>query len=338
MAWDQIRGHDAVRDRIIAAATAGRLGHAYLFAGPEGVGKRLFATELAKARLCEQPPRPMTACGRCPACLQVLAGTHPDAFTVRRDEDANELDVETMREFCHRLSMKSSRGRGKIGIVEDADDFNASSANCFLKPLEEPPPGSLLILLATSVDRQLPTILSRCQVVSFAPLPPAEVRSILASNGVTDPDRVDRLVRLSGGSPGRALALNEDIFWSFRETLLASISAPRPDPGMLAAAWSEFVESAGKQGSLQRQRMSLSLRLLTELLQTALRISYGADTDDPDAIRLRPMAESAGPDRIADWLEACVEADRRIERYLQIGLVLDALLEKLFPIPMVGRR
>lgn len=343
MAWNQIRGHDGPRTQLAAATAAGRFAHAYLFVGTDGVGKRLFALELAKTILCEASPGPLLACGRCPACVQVMAGTHPDCFSVRRDEDANELDVDTMREFCHRLSLKSARGSRKVGIVEDADDFNVNSANSFLKPLEEPPAGSLLILLATSLERQLPTILSRCQVVNFSPLVPEDVRAVLVAHGVNDPARLDRLVRLSGGSPGRGLALNDESFWSFRQMLLEALASSRPDPVGLAAAWVKFAEEAGKQGPAQRRRTVLAIGLLIELLQTALRVAFveesgfGSIPADAEVERLRPLAERVGPDTIADWLEACLEAERQIERYLQIGLVVEAMLGKLYPLPVPAR-
>ncbi|MCZ2344184.1 MAG: DNA polymerase III subunit delta' [Bacteroidales bacterium] len=343
MAWDSIRGHDGPRSQLAQAVQAGRLAHAYLFVGPEGIGKHRFATELAKTVLCEASPGPMRACDRCPACIQVQAHTHPDCFSVRRAEDKNELDVDTMREFCHRLALKSTRGSRKVGIVEEADEFNVNSANSFLKPLEEPPAGSLLILLATSLERQLPTILSRCQVVHFSPLTPEDVRAVLLAHGVQDPQRLNHLVRLSGGSPGRALALHEESFWSFRQTLLEALTAPRPDAVGLAATWIKFAEEAGKQGPAQRRRTVLAIGMLIELLQTALRVAFGNDAEAPDpmnapeAERLRPFAERLGVDSIADNLEACLEAERQIERYLQIGLVLEGLLNKLFPLPVPQR-
>src|SRR5205807_1760656 len=114
----------------------------------------------------------------CPACTQVEAGTHPDVFYLRTPEGKHELPVAEMREFCSRMALKPMRGSRKIGMVEDADDFNEESANSFLKTLEEPPPGSLLILLATSVDRQLPTIQSRCQVVHFNSLAAGDLRTV----------------------------------------------------------------------------------------------------------------------------------------------------------------
>src|SRR5436190_924149 len=110
MSWDRIRGHDDTRRGFQSAFTRGRLGHAYLLVGPEGVGKHLFARELTKALLCEKPPAPLTACDHCPGCAQVEARMHPDFHTVRTPHEKHELPVEEMRNFCAQLSRKPSRG------------------------------------------------------------------------------------------------------------------------------------------------------------------------------------------------------------------------------------
>lgn len=332
MAWARIRGHDAVRKQLLAAFQAGRFAHAFLFVGPAGVGKRLFATELAKALLCEASPGPLESCGRCPACIQVESGTHPDFFTAKREEDKNELRVEVMREFCHKLGLKPARGIRKVGLVEEADEFNDSSANAFLKPLEEPPPGSTLILLATSTDRQLPTILSRCQVVPFRTLSPTDVRAVLADHGIAEPSKVDRLIRLAAGRPGRALALNDDTFWSFRQTLFEGVTAAKPDPTALAVAWIRFAEEAGKQSPAQRERAVLAVGLLVEILRNALRSATESEVSSGsgESAALAAFAAKAGPERIADWLEGCLDAESQIERYVQLPLVIEALIDKLF--------
>ena len=104
--------------------------------------------------------------------------------------------------------------------------MSAEAANAFLKTLEEPSPGSLLILIGgSSPDRQFSTIVSRCQVVPFSPLPISVVSAFLLEKGVNDALNRDRLARVSGGSLGRALALNDDALWQFRSTLLRSIDA-----------------------------------------------------------------------------------------------------------------
>ena len=180
MGWDAVRGHDAARDQLRTAFAAGRLAHGFLFVGPAGVGKHTFATEFARALLCEAPPAPLTACDRCPGCIQVGANTHPDVFAVRTPDDKHELPVEVMRGFCVGLGRKATRGGRKVGVVETADELNEESANCFLKTLEEPPAGTVLVLLGESAEGQLPTIRSRCQTVRFHPLPEADVRAVLA--------------------------------------------------------------------------------------------------------------------------------------------------------------
>src|SRR5215212_431631 len=169
MSWERIKGHDAILAGFRRVVQRGRLAHAYLFVGPDGVGKKLFAVELAKAFLCERPRGELDACGECSSCSLVDADTHPDLTIARRPEDKHEFPVELMRSLLANFALKPARGKGRVVIVDGADDFNDESSNAFLKTLEEPPPGSLLILVGFSPDRQLATIVSRCQVVRFGP-------------------------------------------------------------------------------------------------------------------------------------------------------------------------
>ena len=166
MSWQRIHGHDFWVQSFADAVERGRLAHAYLFAGPAGIGKKPFAFELAKTLLCESPKKPFVACDQCPSCKQVTAGTHPDVIFASRPEDKVEFPIDNMREVMEKLALKPARGGYKVAIIDDADDFNSESANCFLKTLEEPPPKSLLILIATDPERQLPTVLSRWTVPS----------------------------------------------------------------------------------------------------------------------------------------------------------------------------
>ncbi len=331
MAWSRIRGHDDARRQLFAAFQRGRLAHAYLFVGPDGVGKKAFALELAKALLCDRPPAELTACDHCPACAQVTAGTHPDVNAARKPDDKQEFVIDAMRDLCNQLGLKPARGMRKVAIVEDADDFNEESANCFLKTLEEPPPGAVLILLATATERQLPTILSRCQIVRFRPLTPNDLRAALADHDITDPTTVDRLTRIAGGSVGRAIALNDPVLWEFRQVLVSALGSTRPDAVGLASKFDKFVEEAGKESAAKRDRASLVIRLLTDLLQTALRLSLGAEVKSLDAAEAEKLRALAGraPDAIADMLEACTEADRHVERRVQLVLLIEQLADRL---------
>ena len=225
------------------------------------------------------------------------------------------------------MTMKPARGTRKVGIVEDADDFNEESANAFLKTLEEPPPGTLLILLGTTPDRQKPTILSRCQLVRFMPLSPDALRAVLADNGVSDPTQLDRIARLSGGSAGQALALNDPDVWAFRERLLDGLTDARPSFAAVAEPWLKFCEEAGKDTAAQRTRLSLALRFVVEWLRAALRLSLDADVGGTaDRDRLKAFAGRLGSDALLELADRCVEADRHVERRVQLILVIESVV------------
>jgi DNA polymerase-3 subunit delta' len=338
MSWQRVRGHAAQVQLFAEARRRGRLAHAYLFVGPAGVGKRLFAGELAKALLCEDPPADrLEACDRCAGCVQVAAGTHPDFFAIGRPEEAPAMPIDVVRELCAQLALKPMRGHGKVAIIDDADEFDDpitgnAAANAFLKTLEEPPPGSVLLLIGASADRQLPTILSRCQLVRFAPLPSDLVAELLREQGVEDDKLVERLVRLSAGSPGQALELADPALWQFRRRLLQGLTQPKPDSAALAKQWLQFTEEAGKEAAAQRRRAALALRLFIDFLNDALRVSLGGDArlaDADDRQALQDLAKRAGEERLLEMLDRCLEADLQIDRRVQLVLILEALTDAL---------
>jgi DNA polymerase-3 subunit delta' len=334
MSWSQLIGHRPQIDYFKRVVAQNRLAHAYLFIGPPGVGKRRFALELAKALLCEsaRPQGAVEACDRCDSCLLVDAGTHPDLFQVARPEEKNEMPIAVMSELCRNFSFKSARGHGKIGIIDDADDFNEESANCFLKTLEEPPPNSLFILISTSLDRQLATIKSRCQLVRFAPLSDEYVRQLLQKQGIDDSAMLARLVRLSGGSPGRALELADESLWQFHGQLLQALAKPKLDVVELGATFVKFAEEAGKEAALQRRRAGQVIRLFVESLTDVLRLHAGAPARSAESAHLpvlSALAERAGPDKIEAMLERCLETETQLGRYVQISLVLEGLMDSL---------
>ena len=150
MGWQGLQGHDAIVEQFRRSLAADRLGSTFLFVGPEGIGKRSFAIKLAQSLLCEAEQE-LDPCGSCTACTQVSAGTHPDVDFVAKPADKSTIPLELlignkdhrMREgLCARIAMKSACGGRKIAIIDDADYLSQECANCLLKTLEEPPPGS----------------------------------------------------------------------------------------------------------------------------------------------------------------------------------------------------
>jgi DNA polymerase-3 subunit delta' len=346
VSWKRVRGHDAQVRAFAQIIARGRLAHAYLFTGPPGVGKRLFARELAKALLCEAPHATgAEACDECDACAQVEADTHPDFFQAARPEDSLDVPIETVRELCRGLSLKPARGRRKVALLDDADDLNEYAANCFLKTLEEPPPGSVLLLIGTSSDRQLSTLVSRCQVVRFAPLSEALVAELLREQEAIDPPLIPKLARMSDGSPGQAIALADPELWEFRRKFLTDLTRPGSDAVALAEAWTHFVEEAGKESAAQRRRAALVLRLLIGLLRDALCVNVGGSprlAEPEDLQMLQRLQEKADPEKLIELLERCLESDVQVDRRVQLVLIQEALLDafgsaKLFDAPATGK-
>lgn len=328
MSWAGIVGHD---DKIAAfrrVRARGRMAHAYLFVGPPGVGKRTFAVALAKALLCENPPAELDACGACPACSLVDARTHPDFFLVGKPEDVNELPIDVVRELCSGFMLTSARGHGKVAILDDADLLNDAAANCFLKTLEEPPPGSVFVLVGTSLDIQLPTIRSRCHAIRFAPLAAEEVRSLLEARELPDPAMIPRLVRTCAGSPGTAVALADPEIWRFRDRLIAGLSQPRIDAMGLGKAFAEFAEDAGKEAVLHRARAELAFHLILAALRDAAYVRAGGDVGE-DAQLLQPLAQRVDADKTARLVARVLEAETQVDRYVPVSLVVEALVDAL---------
>src|SRR5262249_51584554 len=189
MSWNRLVGHDEIADRFRRALAEGRFAHTFLFVGPEGIGKRSFALALARALLCQQRAAELLdPCGQCPSCVQALAGTNPDLILVGRPAGKSDIPVGVLKgddtypveqSLLFNLGLRPFYGGRKVAILDDADFLNITGANCLLKTLEEPPPASLLVLISTSAEKQLPTIRSRAQLVRFRPLTEEQVAKLL---------------------------------------------------------------------------------------------------------------------------------------------------------------
>jgi len=258
VAWQGILGHDAVVEQFRRSLARGRLPSTFLFVGPMGIGKRTFALKLAQTLLCQAvPAEQMAPCGKCDSCVQVAALTHPDLIVISKPADRSAIplaalvgdDNHRMREgLCHDISLKAFMGGRKVAIIDDADFLNEEGANCLLKTLEEPPPKSVLILIGTSADKQLPTISSRSQTIRFGGLDRRDVAELLEAQGlVADRDQAEWLAEFAEGSLARAMELADEQLWSFRETLLQAL-ARRPLASVpLAQQVVAFVDEAGKE-------------------------------------------------------------------------------------------
>jgi DNA polymerase-3 subunit delta' len=342
--WRGILGHDEIVDQFRRTLASGRLASTYLFVGPTGIGKKRFALELATCVLCERTTdTSLEACGECESCQLLAAGNHPDLEIIGLPADKRQLSIElfvgneehrNQAGLCHWISLKPFLGGRRVAVIDDADHFNASSANCLLKTLEEPPPQSLLILVGTSPARQLPTIRSRTQIVRFQPLCEDHVSQILVDTGlVADEEWARRLAALSEGSIERAARLADSALVEFRGVLVKTLSAARPDSVRLARSVQSFVDEAGKEASRKRERLRAALGFAvdhyranlrqyldkTERIGTTSERSSPADASD-DAGRLDAMVEG---------IDTCLKALEHVDRNANLGLVVQNWSEEL---------
>ncbi len=342
--WKSIVGHVEVLGYLQSILVSGRIASAFLFCGPEGIGKRTVARVFAQTLLCEGGGSPRTTpCGECPACCQVAASSHPDLILVQRPADKAFIPIEAfigadgkMREgLCHDLSLKPFRGGRRIAIVDDADFMHQEGANSLLKTLEEPPPGSVLILLGTSPARQLPTIRSRCQRVLFQPLGVGQVEEVLGRlAAVEDPTAIRRLAGASGGSVQRALELRDPAVLEFRDTWLRQLASGDPAAEMFPKSLSTFIDQAGNDAAAKRDRMRLVSGWALEFFEQALRSSAEDEfvAADPTIQQsLESMRERHGPaaPTVARCLERCLEAHQDVATNVNQGLWIDCLLTDL---------
>ncbi len=209
--FDAILGHDEIVNRLCHALQIGRPGHAWLFHGPDGVGKRTMALALIQSLFCQQPlhsDKGVAGCGLCIACRKCLNGNHPDLQIFELLEKKVRISIDQIRELTRFVAFSPLESTWKAIIIDDAALMNQAAANALLKTLEEPPPGSLLILLTSQPGSLLPTLWSRCQKERFLPLSETHILTILARKipEISSTERQEA-TRLALGSVGTALQL-----------------------------------------------------------------------------------------------------------------------------------
>jgi len=276
--------HQPYAQRLIQRAVArGRVPHAYLFHGPDGVGKERLAVGLGQLLLCSAPveqkldseqaheagvERLYAGCGVCEECRAIAHRTHPDLHLVYRQlnrehpdpvvrkRKALEIGVDVLRHFViEKVGLTPIRGRAKVFVIREAERMTVQAQNALLKTLEEPPGTTFIILLVAALDCLLPTTLSRSQVVSFDGLPTEFVRTKLAElSPDLAPDEVTWYARFSDGSLGRALEYADDEFYGLNQRLLEGLismvrtadsgAAGRRDD-VLVKEWTEESKSLG---------------------------------------------------------------------------------------------
>jgi DNA polymerase III subunit delta' len=226
ISFSRIIGQEKAKQFLKGAMAQKKMPHAYLFTGIPGIGKTSTAMALAMALNCREPVDGEN-CGRCPSCRQMKGGNYPDFISIAHMPNKKNILIDQIRDLNRSLGFAPVAGDYRVCVVHRAETMTEEAANSFLKTLEEPPPGNILILKATEPRDLLPTIVSRCQKVSFQPLKVAEMVPWLVREKGQDEETAEVLARISGGSLGRALRMLETGFLEKRrEWLLMLLELP----------------------------------------------------------------------------------------------------------------
>ncbi len=294
MDWGIIQGQDAAVESLRRDISSDRVGGAYIFYGPEGVGKATAAGLFAQALECESKSETETPpCGVCPACGKVERGVHPDVITVRPEKDKSTgqdrktIGVGPIREqVLERAHQRPQEGRRLVFILDNAQTVTIQAFNSLLKTLEEPSPDTVLIIVTPNLHALPPTVISRCRRLRFRSLNRAEQRGILSANlpdgeGKEEVD-LDRLISLSLGRLGQAFDADSGALAEQRESALAfleEVSAPvgKADEAVLL---SMAAGVAGGRGSTRKDVLGF-LEMILGLLRDILVLEVAPDVLEP---------------------------------------------------------
>jgi DNA polymerase III subunit delta' len=315
--FEKIVGNERVKEVLKRILAAGRLPGALLFVGEEGIGKKLFALEVARALNCRTPTAD-GPCGTCSACKriprinypetalthddwkQILWTDHPDVGIVvppRRD-----LYVDQMRQIELEANYRPFEGKARVFLIDEAEKLNRSSTNALLKILEEPPPTSHIILITSRPALLLETIRSRCQMIRFSPLTPAEIEQYLLQNKLADRNSASLLARVANGSIGRALSGDLETFKDQRSAMLSVLKAlaGKPDEAQLLRVSEQLNEAQYKDEF--EERLDVLETLIRDVWMLSLNGSRDQLVNEDLFAELNEISGQINPDRAADWI------------------------------------
>ncbi len=206
--WN-LTGHEWAVDMLKKHIVRGTTRHAYLFAGPPGVGRRTLALRFAQALNCPTPVEAGIPCGTCRDCQQIESAKHPDLTVVESETEGGVLKVDQIRETRKLLTLKPFQSKYRVALFLRFHEANDNAANALLKTLEEAPSYAVLILTADNPEQLLPTVVSRCEVLRLRALNFEDVQRELERSGLED-SRAKLIAHISGGRMGYAISLIEN--------------------------------------------------------------------------------------------------------------------------------
>jgi DNA polymerase-3 subunit delta' len=328
-------GQERAVTALTGALANGRVAHAYLFVGPERVGKRTLAMRLAQALNCERPDapahgEPVEPCGECSPCRRITRGIHADVqtVTVEEGEEGTQkgIHVSQIRDIERITALKPFEGRTRVVIIDPAEEMNAAAQNAFLKTLEEPPQQVVFVLVAADESRLLSTIRSRCRRLEMRLPSLADVEAALLERDV-EGERARLLAGLSRGRLGWALEMADDP--SLLERRQESLSQARALASMSVAERLALAERLAPEFRRKPEALLAELGDWRDWWRDVLLVRAGAEDGVANIDRLAELREDASRcsrDGAAAFVRALGDAGRQLQENAQPRLVLETLL------------
>jgi DNA polymerase-3 subunit delta' len=311
--YDDIIGQKRQIEQLERARASGRVAHAYLFFGPDGVGKERVAFAFARALNCES--KKSAPCGSCESCKKIEKNAHPDVRLVASEKELVDRQLIEKEKGLPSAQIRNAQldelsdlfrhrpylGRWKVVVVVDADLMNPNSQNRFLKTLEEPSADSVIILVTAHPEALLPTVRSRCQALAFGPLSTDQVSNFLKTQRALDEKRARVLAAMAQGSLGRAETIAQGDVLEDRDGLVAGFS--RALGGDLADVLA-LAEEYSKGRDQARDALNLLEIWCRDLLLCKLGVSADLLVNQDRREAVADQAAELSSRRVLEWIES----------------------------------
>ena len=365
MSLNEIFCQEKAIESLQRAYAAGRMAHAYLFSGDDGVGKAALARAWAKMLLCEnkqtagKDPVFTDSCGVCHSCQTFDGGGHPDFRPIYKElvqytkEGKNkktpvDMPISVIREFLiDKVANRPTMGDFVVYVVDEAEKVNASSQNALLKVLEEPPSYCVIILLCSRLDKMLPTTLSRCQLVRFGPIGQAKIVEALMAEEFSESEAV-YWARFSQGSLGRALSwatleIKDDSTYAIKQQLLEKLAllelAEAVDMAewmgkaarTIAGAWTKRSENVSTTDITRRAQKGL-IQMVITALNDVMKVQVGQTDELINGDQKQCIQTISGrydAELAARHTEMCYQIHRWVDSSVNEKLIFEQMLLNL---------
>jgi DNA polymerase-3 subunit delta' len=337
--FDQLTGNERLKKLLRRILEARRIPGAMLFAGEDGIGKKLFALEIARALNCRSP-QGVEGCGSCPSCVRIGKFNYPQSSEsedwkgiIRTDHadvgmvvaPKRVLLVDQMRLIEREANYRPYEGKARVFLIEDADKLNDSSANALLKVLEEPPHTSHIILLTSRPDMLLPTIRSRCQLIRFSPLSPEEIESHLVKNKIASAGEAHIRARVARGSLGRAVAQDFAGFSAQRTAMLRVLQVLSVDEDRIQLLRSAEELNETKYKDEYESRLDILEMLIRDAWMLALQTPEESVVNQDLLPQLKKISARLDSRRPAGWISQIEEMREQLIVNINRKAATDAL-------------